>query len=152
MRYFSGVAAMASVLGMMLAAPASATESGKPHRVAVQVNQDDPAIMNLALNNVANIAEYYQKMREDFQIEVVVYGPGLHMLRDDTSPVKDRIKQLVEGLPPERLRFSACNNTKDTMEKREGHPITFVPQASVVPSGAVRLVELQEQGWSYLRP
>jgi intracellular sulfur oxidation DsrE/DsrF family protein len=38
------------------------------------------------------------------------------------------------------------------MEKREGHPITIVSQASLVPSGAVRLMELQEDGWSYLKP
>jgi hypothetical protein len=38
------------------------------------------------------------------------------------------------------------------MEKREGHPITIIPQATVVPAGVVRLMELQEQGWSYVRP
>jgi hypothetical protein len=38
------------------------------------------------------------------------------------------------------------------MEKREGHPITIVPEASLVPSGAIRLLELQENGWSYLKP
>jgi len=38
------------------------------------------------------------------------------------------------------------------MEKREGHPIAIVAEASLVPSGAVRLMELQESGWSYLKP
>ena len=41
---------------------------------------------------------------------------------------------------------------KEGMEKREGHPIAIVPEASVVPSGVVRLTELEESGWSYLRP
>ena len=50
--------------------------------------------MNLVLNNVTNVMEYYHGKGEQAQIEVVAYGPGLHMLRDDTSPVKDRIKQL----------------------------------------------------------
>jgi hypothetical protein len=27
-----------------------------------------------------------------------------------------------------------------------------VPEATVVPAGVVRLMELQEQGWSYVRP
>jgi len=38
------------------------------------------------------------------------------------------------------------------MEKREGHPITLVPEANLVPSGVIRLMELQESGWSYLKP
>jgi intracellular sulfur oxidation DsrE/DsrF family protein len=152
MSFLLRVAAVASVLGMALAAPALAAEDGTRHRVAFQVNQDDPAVMNLVLNNVANMAEYYRGKSECFQFEVVAYGPGLAMLRDDVSPVKDRIKQLVETLPPGSLRFSACNNTKEALEKREGCPIAIIPQAAVVPSGAVRLVELQEQGWSYLRP
>jgi intracellular sulfur oxidation DsrE/DsrF family protein len=124
----------------------------KLHRVTIQVDQNDPAVMNLALNNVTNIMEMYKAKDEDVQIELVAYGPGLNMLRDDTSPVKDRLKQIADLSFPSQIKFSACNNTKQAMEKREGHPITIVPQASLVPSGAVRLMELQEQGWSYLKP
>jgi intracellular sulfur oxidation DsrE/DsrF family protein len=74
------------------------------------------------------------------------------MLREDTSPVKDRIKHLSELSFPSAIKFAACINTKQGMEKREGHPIAMVPQASIVPSGVVRLMELQQQGWSYVRP
>ena len=38
------------------------------------------------------------------------------------------------------------------LEKAEGHAIPIVPEATVVPSGVVRLMELQEAGWSYVRP
>ena len=108
--------------------------------------------MNLALNNASNVIDYYRNKGEDVQVEVVAYGPGLNMLRDDTSPVKDRIKQLKELAFPSSISFSACNVTKQGMEKREGHAITLVPQASLVPSGVVRLMELQEQGWNYVKP
>lgn len=144
---------LAIVLACGLAAWHGAVADNPPqHRVAIEVDQNDPQVMNLALNNASNIIEYYRDKGQDVQVEVVAYGPGLNMLRDDTSPVKDRIKQLKELSFPSELTFSACNNTKQAMEKREGHPITIVPQARLVPSGAVRLMELQEQGWSYLRP
>jgi len=124
----------------------------KAHRIAVQVDQSDPAVMNLALNNVTNIMEYYRSQNETVEIEVVAYGPGLNMYREDTSPVKDRLKQIKDIAFPSEVKFSACNNTKEGMEKKEGHPITIVPQASLVPSGVVRISELQESGWSYVRP
>ena len=146
---FRLIAAFAVCLAAMSSSFAADVKS---HRVTIQVDQNDPAVMNLALNNVTNIMEMYKAKGQDVQIELVAYGPGLHMLRDDTSPVKDRLKQISDLSFPSQIKFSACNNTKEGMEKREGHPITIVSQASLVPSGAIRLIELQEDGWSYLKP
>jgi intracellular sulfur oxidation DsrE/DsrF family protein len=129
-------------------------QSGKPHRIAIQVDQNDPAVMNLALNNAENVMEYYRGKGEDVEIEIVAYGPGLNMLRADTSPVKARIAQIAnaDASFPAKIAFSACNNTLQSMEKREGHAITVIPQAKIVPAGIVRLTELEEHGWSYIRP
>lgn len=143
----------AFVLGLLTVAAAHA-ESAKPHRVVIQVDQNDPAVMNLALNNAQNIVEFYRDKHEDVSVEIVAYGPGLTMLRDDTSPVKDRIAHIAsaEATFPSKIVFSACNNTLQGMQKREGHKITIISQAGIVPSGAVRIMQLEEQGWSYLRP
>src|SRR3954468_6205078 len=125
---------------------------GQPHHIAIQIDQNDPQMMNLVLNNATNVIEHYRAKNEDVDIDIVAYGPGLHMLRSDTSPVQDRIKRLKDMAFPGKLQFSACNNTKQGMEKTEGHAIPIVPEASIVPSGVVHLMELQEQGWSYVRP
>ncbi len=142
----------AVVVALAFAAPGLAAENAKQHRVSIQVDQNDPDVMNLALNNAKNVIEHYNKLGEQATVEIVAYGPGLHMLRADTSPVKDRIKEMSEGFTPAKIKFSACNNTKQGMEKREGKPVTIIPQAGIVPSGVVRLMELQEQGWTYVRP
>jgi len=140
-------------IGLLIASSvAGSAAEPKQHRVAIQIDQNSAEVMNLALNNATNIMEQYKSKGETVQIEIVTYGPGLHMLRADTSPVKDRIKQIVEASFPSSIKLSACNNTKEGMEKREGHAIGVIPEANLVPSGAVRLMELQEDGWSYLRP
>jgi intracellular sulfur oxidation DsrE/DsrF family protein len=144
--------AVAAALTLALAAPSGFAAGAKEHRVVIQVDQNDAAVMNLALNNATNIMEQYKSKGETAQIEIVTYGPGLHMLRADTSPVQDRIKQIIDKSFPSSVTFAACANTKDGMEKREGKAISIVSQAEIVPSGAVRLIERQEQGWSYLRP
>jgi uncharacterized protein len=126
--------------------------AGKTHRIAIQVDQNDPQVMNLALNNATNVIEYYRARHENVDVDIVTYGPGLHMLRADTSPVQDRIKRLKDMAFPGKIQFSACNNTKQGMEKTEGHAISILPDATIVPSGVVRLMELQEHGWSYVRP
>jgi intracellular sulfur oxidation DsrE/DsrF family protein len=139
------------LLSIGFAATALAAD-GKAHHVAFHVDQSDPEIINQVLNNVTNLIEYYRGKNEEVSVDVVAYGPGLNMLRTDASPVQDRIRRLKDMAFPGTIQFSACNVTKTAMEKREGHAITLLPEASLVPSGVVHLVELQEQGFSYVRP
>ena len=143
------VLALAAALAASLA-PGTALAEAKTHKVAIHVNEGDAQRMNLALNNVENIQKYYAAKGETVAVEVVTYGPGLTMLRADTSPVKDRVAAMRMQYP--ELRFSACENTRAGMAKREGKEIPLVKEAKSVPSGVIRLIELQEQGWSYLRP
>jgi intracellular sulfur oxidation DsrE/DsrF family protein len=143
---------LATVALVSMAFASTALAEAKPHRVAIHVDQNDPLVMNQALNNATNVIEYYRGRNEDVDVDIVTYGPGLHMLRADTSPVQDRIKRLKDMVLPGKIQFSACNITKQGMEKAEGHAISVVPDATVVPSGVVHLMELQEQGWSYVRP
>jgi len=150
-REILGIVAGALAVAPVLMTAARADEPGaKPHRIAIQVSVNDAATMNLALNNAKNVIDYYAARHEEVAIEIVAYGPGLHMLRADTSPVKERVQSVRDSMP--QIRFSACDNTKRGMEKTEGKEITLVPGAVIVPAGVVRLMELQEQGWSYIRP
>ena len=141
-----------AVLLSIALTPSALAADNKTHRVAIQVDQNDPQVMNMVLNNATNVIEYYRARNEDVDVDIVAYGPGLHMLRADTSPVQDRIKRLKDMVFPGKIQFSACNNTKQGMEKTDGHEIPVVPEATVVPSGVVHLMELQESGWSYVRP
>jgi intracellular sulfur oxidation DsrE/DsrF family protein len=122
----------------------------KLHRLILQVNTNDPAAMNLALNNATNVTQYYKDSGEKVKIEVIAFGPGLHMLREDTSPVKARIETMALSSP--EVSFKACGNTQENMRKAENKDIPIIPQAQVVESGVVRVMELEEQGWTYVKP
>ena len=122
----------------------------KLHQLVLQVNTNDAATMNLTLNNATNVAQYYKDRGEKVAIEVVTFGPGLHMLRNDTSPVKARIETLALSTP--EISYKACGNTQQNMQKAENKDIPIIPQAQVVSSGVVRVMELQEQGWTYVKP
>jgi uncharacterized protein len=120
------------------------------HKVAIQVDQNDKALMELALNNAKNINDYYTEKGETVAIEIVAFGPGLHMLRADTSPVKERIAPM--SLENPNLAFTACGVSQTSQSKAEGKPVTLISEARVTPSGVVRLIELQKQGYAYIRP
>ena len=61
-RIVSVFAVIVALVGV--SASALAVEKAKEHRIVVQVDQDDPAVMNLVLNNVQNMLEYYNSKGE----------------------------------------------------------------------------------------
>ena len=145
-----GLAASGWLLAGQVTQSTAALAGAPVHKIAVHVDENDPQRMNLALNNVQNLKAFYDSAGQPVEIEVVAYGPGLHMLRADTSPVKDRISAM--SLEIEGLTFSACANTLKGMTKKEGREIELLSESHMVPSGVVRLIELQEDGYSYVRP
>ncbi len=149
-RLIASLASALALVAFLLPAPPADAAQDKVHRVVIHVDDKDPKRMNLALNNASNIDAYYTEKGEEVVIEIVTYGPGLHMLRADTSPVKKRIKSFSENF--DNISFRACGNTKRIMSKKAGKEIPMLPQAKMVPSGVVHLIARQEQGWSYVRP
>lgn len=140
--------ALAGVLACVTSTMAWA--EGQMHKVAIHVDQGDPQVINMALNNVQNVASYYKSQGDEVMIEVVAYGPGLTMYVAGKSPVADRISAM--SLEIENLTFAACGNTLRKMSEKAGSDVALLDEAVVVPSGVVRLVELQEQGFAYVRP
>ena len=66
------------------------------------------------------------------------------------SPVEQRISTM--SLEMENLSFAACGNTHRKMSEKAGKEIPLIDEANMVPSGVVRLIQLQEEGFAYVRP
>ncbi len=128
LRHLVTVALMS--MALISASPAA---DGKPHRLAIQVDQNDPQVVNMVLGNASNVIEYYRDKNEDVEIDIVAYGPGLHMLGADTSPVQDRIRRLKDMVFPGNIQFSACNNTKQEWRRRKGMQFPFCPTPPSFP-------------------
>lgn len=141
----------AALLAATLAlAPLCAVAEGQTHYLAIHVDEGDPAVMNMALNNAENVNAHYAAQGDEVHIELVAYGPGLLMYVEGKSPVADRISAMA--LEIDNISFAACGNTLAKMEAKTGASVPLMSEATVVPSGVVRLMELQEQGYAYVRP
>jgi len=80
----------------------------------------------------------------------VAFNAGLHMLREDTSPVLERLNSFGASMP--NVTFAACGNTITGMTKKEGSAPPIVEIAEHVPAGVVDLMTLNEAGWTVIRP
>lgn len=116
----------------------------------MHVNFRDDERYGLVLNNVENICDYYRERGSALELRVVCHGPGLHLLRRDTSPVRERLLKIC-GERAE-TSFYACTNTLERMTRAEGAQPELVDAAQMVPAGLPEIVELQSRGWHYLKP
>ena len=141
------IARLLPLLVLLFAAPALAEG---PHRLALQISDNDAEKMNAVLSVAANVSKYYSEKGEEVEIQIVAFNAGLHMLRLDTSPVKTRLASFTKGMP--NVTFKACQNTIDAMARNEGKPIPILDGAEHVTAGVVTLIELGEKGWTIVRP
>lgn len=127
--------------------PATGQEA---HRLVLQISDNNPQKMNTVLNVAANVARHYSELGEDVDIKIVAFNAGLHMLRPDTSPIKDRMTSFAQSMV--NVEFQACNNTRTAMAKKSGKEVPLFEFAEVVPAGVVSIMELDEQGYTVVRP
>jgi intracellular sulfur oxidation DsrE/DsrF family protein len=110
----------------LVAAPAAADEAKtKHHRLVIHVDQNDPALMNMALNNAGHVVEYYHKRGEEVAIEIVAYSQGLparrHLAGEGHDPGIAR-----EGEDPVACRLQQ-HHAADAGERRQaGSPVPLI--------------------------
>jgi intracellular sulfur oxidation DsrE/DsrF family protein len=123
--------------------PAIARSAGSgANKVVMQVSDNDPAKWNLALNNARNLQA--DLGRDKVEIEIVAYGPGLGMLKLDSS-VANRIDEALDA----GTKIVACENTMSAQKLTRND---MLPKIAYVKAGVVELMQKQQQGWAYIRP
>jgi len=135
---------------MTMIASENPTRDDESRNIVIHVNFSDRDRLVFVLNNVDNILDYYSDKGNQVAIRVVCHGPGLVLLRTDTSPVKDRLEQMADSL--DELSFYACTNTLNKITKAEGKQPEIIDQTTLVPAGLPEIIELQRLGWIYLKP
>ncbi len=115
------------------------------HRVVLQLSDNAPPKLHQVLNNARNLQTAFGA--ENISVVVVVFGPGIEMMRED-SPEQDRVRSLaVQGVV-----FQVCQNTIDTWEADNKRKFPISTQASRVPSGVAQILTLSEHGYTNIRP
>jgi intracellular sulfur oxidation DsrE/DsrF family protein len=113
------------------------------HKAVIQVSDNDPAKWNLALNVAENLQQTYGK--DNVDVEIAAYGPGLNMFRSD-SKVAARLNKAQDS----SVGLYACENT---MKKMKITKADLQPGAVVaVGGGVVHIFKRQKEGWDTIRP
>jgi len=139
------VTLLVSLLSASVAGLSGAAETSQgPHRVVMHLNSGDEKVQRGALNNIRNL--YQEVGREHLLVELVVHGAGLPLLTKKDSTLAPELAQLKTAYDVE---FTACSNTMKAQGLTRADLINQVDRT--VPA-MVRLMELQEEGWAYIKP
>lgn len=113
--------------------------------IALQITDADAEKQQLLLNVARNLLTYYGA--DQLDLEVVAFGPGIRLLLKGNEHASQ-----ITALSQEGIRFTACRNSMNALEKKLGQPIELIPVARVTPAGIVRLNELAQAGYFVDRP
>ena len=136
------IAALAFATVALLPVAQAADATASRHKVVFQVSDNDPAKWNLALNNIRNIQQ--DLGRENVEVELVAYGPGLNMLKLDSTVAARVAETLGNG-----AGILACENT---MRGAKLTNTDLLPNIGFVKAGVTALMLRQREGWAYIRP
>ena len=90
------------------------------------------------------------RIAEILEVEIIAFNAGLHMLREDTSPIAERLENFAASMP--NVSFVACGNTIDTMSRIEGGEPPIFEFSGYVVAGVARLMELDQMGYTIVKP
>ncbi|MCW8933195.1 MAG: DsrE family protein [Gammaproteobacteria bacterium] len=123
----------------------SSLATAADHKMVIQINSKDKVTHKMGLINAGNLKS--QLGINNVDVEVVIYGPGLSMVKAD-SVFKNRIQKLQSR----GVEFSVCGGTLKAIAKKTGKEPELLEGMKRVRTGALRILELQEAGYAYLRP
>jgi len=117
-------------------------KTNKPVKVIIHVTHNNKRIYRSTLNYIDSLQQHY---KDRVKIEIVANGPGIGLLNENNQYSK-KIKALLKS----GVKISACNTSVTIMRQYKELPI--INGVDFTPTGVVRVVELQQQGYSYLHP
>jgi len=141
-----GILFLAAMSFALLASmPIFADDAGAKNKIVIQVSTDDSKAQTIALNNAVNLQKEFGM--DNIDIEVVAYGPGLGLLTANNKQSKR-----VKSLALQNIHFSACGNTMHKVETKTGKKVQLTEGVQVVKAGVSRIMQLQQNGYAYVRP
>ena len=140
---------VAIVLVTLVRADAShLKEHARKHRILYQLDDAGPDKAKFVVGNIRNHVTGVGGWQNIESLELVVFGPALkQFVQGSMDPA---LQQALEMLQGQGMTFGACGNTM----KNFSITAEQLPAKSVIlpQGGVVRIMELQELGYIYLRP
>lgn len=165
MRYISLLLVLFGMVAPSLAAEddkaRSANANGAVEKVVYHADFPDPRRFSAMINSIHNMLTVYEGTLKEYDIRIVLVSHGIRFVTDDKlaktpfaedaefkarrAELRQRLSQLQEL---HGVKLELCDITREAVQL----PVEKIMKGvTLVPSGVVRLAELQHQGFAYLK-
>lgn len=131
------------------------------NKVVYHVDFADPRRFSAALTSIYNMVNYYQNELIEYDVRIVFVSHGVRFVTDDKlagSPFQEdselaerraNLKGRLESLRDvHEVQLELCDITRSQISLAQDKLYEGVES---VPSGVVRLAELQDEGFAYIK-
>lgn len=144
----------------MLAAPAMGQMDESVKKAVYHVDFGNAKRMDATLRNIYNLVNYYTTNSIDYDVRVVSNSAGVQFMITDTKgtkfagntidektakSIRERMQSLADAYG---VKFEQCSIT---LQRTKIDKSRLKPIVGTTSSGQVRLVELQDQGFAYIK-
>lgn len=120
----------------------------KKHKVVYHLSEAGADKAKFIMANVQNTITGLGGMQSFDALEIVVHGPAVKTFMADT--IDPELKATVDKIVAQGVVLTMCGNT---ITKQNIDPNNLVKGCSIAQQGGVvRIVQLEEQGYTYMRP
>jgi len=149
-----------ALLGVLILPSFSKAEDSGIKKAVYHVDFGDAKRMDATLRNIYNLVNYYTTNNIDYDVRVVSNSAGVQFMIKDVKGTKfagriipaktatsitERMQSLADGY---NVKFEQCSITLQRTHIDKSRLKPFVKTTS---SGQVRLVDLEEQGYAYIK-
>jgi uncharacterized protein len=120
----------------------------QPNKIILHVSESDPEVLYKTLYQIDSILQAYSKSKKPFELEVVANSGGIDLFRNDVSPYKDRIKQIIKNY--NNVSFIACSNAMEKLRLKGIEP-DLIADTKTGVTAIDQIVKRLQEGWVYLK-
>lgn len=113
-------------------------------KLVLHIDENVGARLNLALINLVNLLREVEE--KNTSACILTNGPAANLLKNNMP--KDA-SGMINNLARKGVHFYACQNSLD---KFDISPDDLHPKCEVVKAGILKLIELQNEGYAYVKP
>ena len=158
------VQALMLAAAMLWLAPARAADPAPASpviKVVWHVDFASPRRLSAMIQSVNNMVTIYQNDLADYDVRIVFVAAGIRFLTADPltgtpfaedAELKARRSELIQRLEQlrtvQKVKLELCEITRESVALPKDK---VIPGVLPVPSGVVRIAELEHQGYAYLK-
>lgn len=120
----------------------------QPNKIILHVSSSSADVLYNTLHKVDVILDKYKKNKIPFELEVIANSGGIDLLREDVSPYKERIKEIMKDY--NNVSFIACTNAIEKLQMKGIKP-DLIAETKIGKTAIEQIIKRLQEGWVYVK-